>query len=202
MKRENRPSTELIEAASRGEASARSALVADWGPTVLSWCARMGGSGVDAEDVAHDIFLQVLQDLHQLRQPKAFPAWIYRISRREIARHRRRAWLARTLWGQAGSVPGEVEVRSPGEHPDGLVERAEAVRMVQEVMNGLSAAQREVLVLCDLEGRSGPEVAELLGIPEGTVRSRLRLGRAAFERKMRPRLGGRSLHPQVVGRSG
>ncbi len=204
MNRESSPSTAIIEAASRGEARARSQLVATWGPTVLSWCARLGGPGVDAEDAAHDIFLQMLQDLHQLRQPAAFPAWIYRISRREIGRHRRRAWLHRKLLGQAGPVPGEVELTAPGESPEGLVERAEAVRMVQAAMESLSAQQREVLVLCDLEGRSGREVAELLGVPEGTVRSRLRLGRAAFERAVRPRLGGRSLRPQVVasGKSG
>ena len=204
MTRETTPNTAVIEAASRGDAQARSELVAAWGPTVLSWCARLGGPGVDAEDAAHDIFLQLLQDLHQLRQPAAFPAWIYRLSRREIGRHRRRAWLNRTLLGQAGPVPGEVEVSSSGDGPEDLVGRAEAVRMVQDAMEDLSAQQREILVLCDLEGRSGPEVAQLLDLPEGTVRSRLRLGRAAFERRIRPRLGGRVLRPQVVvsGRSG
>ena len=199
---EHSPTTELIEAASRGEPQARSELVANWGPTVLSWCARLGGPGVDAEDAAHDIFLQVLEDLHQLRPPAAFPAWIYRISRREISRHRRRAWLNRSLFGWSSSDGDQPELASPGESPRDLVERAEAVRLVQEVIQGLSAQHREILVLCDLEGRSGTEVARLLGIPEGTVRSRLRLARVAFERKLEPRLGGRALDPRVHVASG
>jgi RNA polymerase sigma-70 factor, ECF subfamily len=196
------PTKMLIEAASRGEPQARSELVATWGPTVLSWCARLGGQGVDAEDAAHDIFLAVLEDLHQLRAPAAFPAWIYRISRREIGRHRRKAWLNRSLFGWAGSGENEPELPCHGESPRDLVERAEAVRMVQEVMQSLSAQHREILVLCDLEGRSGSAVAALLDIPEGTVRSRLRLARVSFERKLKPRLGGRVLDARVHAASG
>jgi RNA polymerase sigma-70 factor (ECF subfamily) len=199
---EHSPTIELIEAASRGEPRARSELVASWGPTVLSWCARLGGPGVDAEDAAHDIFLHVLEDLHQLRAPAAFPAWIYRISRREIGRHRRRAWLNRSLFGWSGTGDDGPELASPDRGPREIVERAEAVRLVQGVMQSLSSQHREILVLCDLEGRSGSEAASLLGIPEGTVRSRLRLARAAFERKLRPRLGGRTLDPRVHTASG
>ena len=182
---EHNPSIELIEAASRGEPQARSALVTSWGPTVLSWCTRLGGPGVDAEDAAHDVFLQVLQDLHQLRAPAAFPAWIYRIARREIGRHRRKAWLARSLFGWADSDERQIELASQDQGPRDLVERAEAVRMVQDVMLSLSAQHREILVLCDLEGRSSTEVAAMLGIPVGTVKSRRRLARERFARAAR-----------------
>ena len=171
------PSSSLIEALRSGDLRAREALVEAWGPQVLRWCRRLGGPDIDHEDAAHDVLLQVLSHLGGLRDPQSLPAWIFIITRREIQRHRRRAWFRlRVPWAPP-------EGPDPGPGPERSLERRRLARQVQQALEALPAAQREVLVLCDLEERTDEEAAGLLGIPLGTVKSRLRRGRRRFERE-------------------
>ncbi|MCB9791687.1 MAG: sigma-70 family RNA polymerase sigma factor [Alphaproteobacteria bacterium] len=162
--------TELttLERFCAGDPLAREALLDAWLPVVLGWCARLGGPRVHAEDAAHDVFVVVLTRLEQLDDLSRFRGWLFGVTRKVLASHRRRAWVRRWLPGAtaepADQGPGP-ETTAMGREMLGLLER-------------LPQGQREVLVLLDLEGRSGAEVSELLGLPEGTVRSRQRLGRA------------------------
>ncbi len=171
------PSAILLDAVRRDDDAARVAFVRTWGPVVLRWCARLGGPGIDPEDIAHDVILRVLGNLGQLRAPEAFPTWLFQITRREVQRHRRRAWFRHWLPGAS------ADAVDPGVDPI----RNDIVRKVQLALDALPAQLREVLVLCDLEERPDPEVALLLGIPAGTVKSRLRRARAAFEAEARRR---------------
>lgn len=171
------PSALLLDAVCRDDDDARVAFVRTWGPVVLRWCARLGGPGVDPEDIAHDVILQVLGNLSKLRAPEAFPTWLFQITRREVQRHRRRAWFRHWLPG------APADAVDPGVDPA----RTDIVRKVQLALDALPAELREVLVLCDLEERPDPEVALLLAIPVGTVKSRLRRARAAFEAEARRR---------------
>lgn len=166
--------TALVEATQRRVPGAAESLVDAWLPEVLSWCARLGGPGVDAEDAAHDVFVVVLTRLHTLRKPASFPSWLFGITRRVLVKHRRRSWL-KSWMGDAEGVASQA--------PDPLDRHADAetMRQVREALETLPAAQREVLVLCDLEERTAIEAAELLGVPLGTVKSRLRHGRQKFK---------------------
>jgi len=165
---------ELVAAAASGDQPALDRLVDECLPAVLGWCARLGGPKVDAEDAAHDVMMVVVTRIDRLTKPESFPYWIFGICRNVLRSHRRRAWIAR--W-----VPGEPpEQRDRGPLADRRVELGETARRVQSVLSELPAAQREVLVLCDLEERSSSEVATLLGIAQGTVKSRLRLARRRF----------------------
>src|SRR6185503_16699218 len=101
-------------------------------------------------------------------------AWAFGITRGVLRNHRRRAWLRRCVHGLVGGLV------DPGPDPARLVEMGERARLVEAVLAALTPAHREVLVLCDLEERGRSEVAGLLGVPEGTVKSRLRLARARF----------------------
>ncbi len=164
----------LVEAAARGEAGARDELVDAWLPVVLGWCSRLGGPKVDPEDAAHDVLIIMLDRLHSLRDASAFSSWLFGITRRVLAKHRRQAWVKR--W-----VPGLLpENADPEATPFHRYRLSETSRRVQQALEQLPPAQREVLVLCDLEERTDLEVSELLGIPLGTVKSRLRLGRRKF----------------------
>lgn len=163
------PDPELIDAARRDPA-ALDRLLSRWLPLVLGWCARLAGPDVDAEDLAHDVCLKVIDRIGRLRDPVAFPAWLYRITRDTVRkqRERRTRWF-RLQWQlpRIGSVQPPDDDRALG-------------KVVLRLLQRLPEEQREVVVLCHVEERSRDEAAKLLGIPVGTVKSRLRLGTARF----------------------
>lgn len=141
-------------------------------PTVLRWCARLGGPHVDAEDAAQDVLELAVRKLPGLRDEQALEAWLFGITRRVLAAHRRRVWWKR--WTGAVSPQRADE----GPDPEHLTARRRRAAQLRHWLERLPPAQREVVVLCGLEERSRAEVALLIGIPEGTVKSRYRLGMA------------------------
>ncbi len=164
----------VIRAARTGEPAAREVLAVHLLYLVLPWVVRLGGPGVDRDEAAHDVLMTVLRRLDDLEGTDRLEAWTFGITRRTVASHRRRAWWRR--WA-ASPVPERVDP-APSPLADAIDQQLSA--RVQAVLEELPAAQREVLVLCDVEERSHTEAAILLGVPEGTVKSRLRLGRARF----------------------
>ncbi len=167
----------LVEAAQRGDERAWESLIRAWLPQVHGWCARLGGPRVDPHDAVQDVFVVLHTRLHALQDPERFASWTFTVTRRVLYRHRSRAWLRRWLPGPLPMI-GDHRQR-----PDRACQRSELARQVQQVLERLPASQREVLVLCDVEGRTSLEAAQLTGIPHGTARSRLRLGRARFRRE-------------------
>ncbi|MFT7519141.1 MAG: RNA polymerase sigma factor (sigma-70 family) [Kiritimatiellia bacterium] len=165
---------ELIIAIRAHDSRAQGLLLDRWVPEVIAWCARLGGTRVDAEDAAQDVFIVVITRLHSLRNPDHFKPWLFGITRRVLAKHRRRVWLQRWV--------GDVPLTTPcsSSNPEEAAEQLRRAAKVHSALGGLPLAQREVLVLCDLEGRSATEAATLLDVPVGTVKSRLRLGRRRF----------------------
>ena len=168
---------DLVEAVRRGDAGARDRLLDLRLPLVLQWCARLGGPRVDAEDAAHDVFVVVLTRMDTVTDLSAFDSWLFGVTRRVLASHRRKAWIRR--W-----APGLMaDTADPGAGPSRRTELSETGRRVQQALDTLPDLHREVLVLCDFEERTDTEVAALLGIPSPTVRSRLRLARDRFRRE-------------------
>ncbi len=178
------PSEALVQAAIDGTDHDVDALARVWLPHVYRWCHRMGGPGFDAEDSAHEVLILMCRKIHGLRDPAVFPSWLFGITRRVIANHRRRAWWKR--W-----MPGEVVADRPAETggPEQSYEARRAHERVWKALENLSDRHREVLVLCDLEERSGSEAAALLGVPLGTVKSRLRTARQSFKKAVESELG-------------
>ncbi len=169
------PSTETVTAAISGVPGALDRVMDDSLPVVLGWCKRLLGPRGDPEDAAHDVLVVVLDHLGELNDPVAFPGWLFQVTRRVLATHRRRAWVRR--W-----IPGaSTETTDLGPSPERRYLRDETARSVQELLDQLPEAQRITLILHDLEDRSDSEVADILGVPKGTVKSRLRLGRARLK---------------------
>ena len=163
----------LVEAARSGEMDAWSPIMTQWLPTVLGWCVRLGGPTVDAEDAAQDVFIVAMDRIHSLREPDRFGSWMVGITRRVLSKHRRRGWVKR--WVPGLEIP-MTDTTGRGRWP----ELSETAQVVQASLESLSGKQREVLVLCDLEGHTQQEVADLLDVPLGTVKSRLLRARDRF----------------------
>lgn len=138
-------------------------------PTIVRWCGRLDGPGVDAEDAAQDVLEVAVQRYSTLRRVEALDAWLFGITRRVLARHRRRVWWKRWV----GAVPEDRSTDGP--LPDHLIERHQRAAQLRRWLEHLPRAQREVVVLCALEERSRADAARILDVPEGTVKSRYRL---------------------------
>ena len=184
--------TQLVIDAQAEKPGALGRLFDRWLPVVLGWCKRLGSGRLNAEDAAHDVFEIVLQRLHSLREPHAFSSWLYGITRRVLASHRRKAWFRKWLPG------AEPEGIAPGPSPLRQTEQSEIAVRVHSALAQLSADHREVLVLCDLEERADSEVAAMLGVPKGTVKSRLRRARTHL-RTLVPDLAAAPIHRAETG---
>jgi len=141
---------------------------------VLGWCIRLGGPHIDAEDAAQEVFEVALKRYDGFRGDSAVSTWLYGITRRVLANKRRRAAFRRFF-----GMDQIAEPVSPLRTDDEVI-RLRRRRAVQHALERLRDDHREVIVLCDLEGRTAPEVAAMLGIPVGTVYSRVHAARRAL----------------------
>lgn len=140
-------------------------------PLVIRWCVRLGGGRIDAEAAAGDVMLVLVRRWADRDPERPVEPWAWGVTCNIVARHRRQAWWRR--W-----IPGITGPEAAGGGREN--ESREASRLVHRVLDELSDDHRAILVLMDLEERAASEAALLLGVPEGTARSRLRAARQAF----------------------
>ncbi|HEY7070536.1 MAG TPA: sigma-70 family RNA polymerase sigma factor [Acidimicrobiales bacterium] len=155
-------------------------LVRRHGPAVLAVCRRITRDRADADDAFQATFLALARKADRLRQRSAVGGWLFgaavRAARKALARSCRR----RGRETPVGELP-DVPDQSPG-GPD-----LETVRAVLEEVAGLSPAYRAAVVLCELEGRTRADAARELGVPEGTLSSRLAAARKVLAARFRDR---------------
>jgi len=178
---------ELVARCRGGDPVAFARLVALHEGMVFNLAARLLGDGEEARDVAQEVFLQVYRRLGRFEGRSSLKTWIYRI----VVNHchnRRRFWQRRGRDKQevlderfAASDEGRGGwAVSPYE----ATRRRERADRVQSALLALSFEQRSVLVLREVEGLSCEEVAATLGIPDGTVKSRLSRAREALRARL------------------
>lgn len=146
----------------------------DHAGAVLGWVIRLGGARLDADDVAHQVFEVALHRLPSFRGDSSVKTWLYGITRRVVANARRKA----AFWSFVGL--DTLFARDPGPSPEATSGIALQRRRVQSALEVLPLHHREVVVLMEIEERPAPEVAEMLGIPVGTVYSRAHHAKRAF----------------------
>jgi RNA polymerase sigma-70 factor (ECF subfamily) len=135
---------------------------------VLELCLHVAGRRSDAEDGLQETFLAVYRALPAFRGESGLATWVFRIALRAALQLRAR---------RRDHAEVDSETPSPGDGEVALLVREEA-RRVQSALGELSAEHRSVLALFALEGLRHAAIAEILGIPEGTVWSRLHVARA------------------------
>jgi len=175
----SRPMPHLVDppdvaAALGGDPDAVDAVVETWMPAVFRWCARLGGGRIDSEEAAQEVLLTFVRRRHRITNPDRLGAWFFGTCRRVVANRRRLAWWRR--WSTGEGVDDHV---AP-DRTDAALERKQLADQVHRVLDRLPEHHRSVLVLCHLEERTTAEASALLGVPEGTVKSRLHHARARF----------------------
>ncbi len=140
---------------------------------------RLGAGADELEDLLQQVYLAVFSSIGRFRQEAGFSTWLYAICLRVLRRHRRS--MARWLRLRRNRIA--LEPDSGQEGPEKRLEGMEIARRVRQTLQKLSQKHREVLVLCQMEGLSGEQVAKILDVPVGTVWTRLHHARKAFRRR-------------------
>jgi len=171
--------SELVRNAKEGDDEAFGMLVEQYQDRIYGYVFRMLHDSDEAEDVAQEVFIRAYQNLAGFREAASFPTWLYRIATNlaiDAARARKsRRTNSFSLDEPVETDEGEMQRQLPADMPGpvDLVESSELQRTVAEAIAQLSAKLRTVITLYDIEGLSYKEIAEVLGCPVGTVKSRL-----------------------------
>jgi RNA polymerase sigma-70 factor (ECF subfamily) len=161
----------LIEATLAGDSAAFGQLVGRYQDRLYNALVRVLGSAEDARDLVQDAFVQAYLKLSSFRGTSAFYTWLYRIAFNLAMSHARKQRPAASLDRMKDSFGGEPVDGQPG--PDSRMTQCEQVALVHAALAELSVEYRQILVLRELEGCRYDEIAEILELPAGTVRSRL-----------------------------
>ena len=143
--------------------------------------ARLGVRGAAVEDLTQEVFLVVHRKLHEFEGRSSLRTWIFQIVRRVVRDHRRTC-RRKEPHALSGEAPPDLEALpdDPRSGPHDSAAKAEAVRLLYDLLDKLDDDKREVFVLAELEQMPAPEIAEALALGVNTVYSRLRLAREAF----------------------
>ena len=143
----------------------------------LAWTAntlrRLGVAAPDLQDAAQKVFTEVWRQRATFDRGRPVKPWLFGFAYRVVGDYQRGAWRRRAVFE-------EVDAASDGESAEDAIDAVRNRRLVLAALGALDLDRRAVFVMSDIDGASAPEVAAALGIPLGTVYSRLRLAREDF----------------------
>ena len=172
---------DLLLALRGGHADSLGVLVARWEGPLFRFVSRLVDRPDDARDVCQETFLRILHKADAFRDGARFSTWMYQIALnlcRDQTRRKRR-------WGRLMVATAASEVDAPRDHaapetvatnPAAAYEHTERRSAVRRALSDLPREQREVLLLKEYEGLKFREIADVLGVPESTVKSRMYAG--------------------------
>ena len=180
----------IIERCKRGEQAAFDILIRAYEKRVYNLAYRLSGGYDDANDISVDAFIRVYQAIRLFRGEANFSTWLYRIvtniylDRRKRARNKQHLSLEEYIELEENTVARQIE--SPDPTPDRIAEANERNDTLQTAINTLPDYQRAMIVLYHTEGKSYEEIAAIMALPLGTVKSRLNRARLVLREKLQP----------------
>jgi RNA polymerase sigma-70 factor (ECF subfamily) len=179
-----------VERCRRGDGGAWAELVRSHHRRVYGMCYRFTGSPHDAEDLTQEVFLKLYGNLGSFNSSKgSFPTWVATVTRNLLVDHFRRSRMERSTdsldagWNEAEEPQtGADRLRDARRTQHDHVMARELETMVQAALARVSPELREAVILRDLEDMDYKEIAAVLRVPEGTVKSRISRGRAELAR--------------------
>lgn len=189
------PDEQLVRRFQGGDRAAFSDIVTRYQDRVYTLSLRWMGEREVAEEVAQDVFVALYRSLDRFRGESRLSTWIFRVTvnhckNRRLYRRRRKMDLHEPLEGTRPEDEGPVrQIPSEGPGTDRIVHVSEAERILHEALERLDESHRAILVLRDVEDLSYEEIADILELPRGTVKSRLHRARAELARVLARTLG-------------
>jgi RNA polymerase sigma-70 factor (ECF subfamily) len=187
---DNQAVNALVRRCVAGDAVAWQEIVQQYSRRVYNICYRFSGSADDAADLTQEVFIKIYRTLGSFDGSKAaFMTWVTTVTRNLLVDHFRKGKYDRVT-DSLDATPGnredgltigeQIEDQSVG--PEQLVQSREAQKMVHEALQKLSPELREAVILRDLQDMDYKEIAQVLRVPEGTVKSRINRGRTELAR--------------------
>ena len=176
----------LVRRCAAGDAEAWRELVAGQHRRIYAICYRFTGSATDAEDLTQEVFLKLYRNLRSFDCERgSFPTWIATMTRNLLVDHYRRTRLERASQSLDACCAGEDEggmtladqLADPRASQEAHASGAELRVKIQQALTQLSPELREAVILRDLNDMDYKEIAEVLHVPQGTVKSRISRGR-------------------------
>ena len=177
----------LVSRCLDGDEAAWEELVRQHTRQVYGLCFRFTNSAQEAQDLTQDVFLRVFKTIKSFRSAEgSFHTWLARVTRNLLIDHYRRTRQERVTDSIEEQLPMLQEKGgSAAARPDQALAGLEASEILQATLQKLSPDLREAVILRDLQEMEYREIAEVLDIPEGTVKSRINRGRAELARLLR-----------------
>ncbi len=179
----------LISDALEGRSEAFGELVIRYQDRLYNAVLRVTDNPDDALDVVQDAFVNAYQSLKSFKGDAEFYTWLYRIAFNTAVSLKRKKRALVSLDAGRDSENGsgvEPEDHCEDTRPGVALQRSEEEALLQAALNRVSAEHRIVLVLKDIEGMKYEEIAEVLGVPIGTIRSRLHRARLELREVLSP----------------
>jgi RNA polymerase sigma-70 factor (ECF subfamily) len=177
---------QLVERCLAGDDAAWEDLVKVHTRRVYAICYRFTGSDHEAQDLTQEVFLRVFRSVKSFRAGEgSFVVWLTRLTRNLLIDHYRRTRIDRQSESLEDQLPVLEEKTAMSARTDGLLAGREASELLNAALLKLSPELRETVILRDLEELEYREIAKILNVPEGTVKSRLNRGRAELARVLR-----------------
>ena len=178
---------EIIERVLGGDNNAFGLLVEKYQTKVYNLALRMSGNEDDAFDLSQEAFLRAWRSLSSFQFESAFSTWLFRLSSNIcldfLRAQKRRASVSLTLTNEEDEEI-QLDVPDPGKTPEEAALAAEDRALLEAALNSLPADQRQIITLRAIDDLSYTEIAEILQIQEGTVKSRLSRARTALRNKL------------------
>jgi RNA polymerase sigma-70 factor (ECF subfamily) len=172
-----------------GDSGAWAELVRTHHKRVYGLCYRFTGNAADAEDLTQDVFLKIYSNLASFDTARgSLQVWIATMTRNLLVDNFRRTRNQRITgsldegWDETDELRPADRLMASGPSPHESAAQKELARMVQGALSRVSVELREAVILRDLQDMDYKEIAQVLGIPEGTVKSRISRGRAELAR--------------------
>ncbi len=181
--------SQIVRRCMDGDSGAWAELVRMHHRRVYGLCYRFTGNSTDAEDLTQDVFLKIYSNLASFDTARgSLQVWITTMTRNLLVDNFRRTKNLRATgsldegWDENDELRPSDRLASNAPSPHEAAAKKELAKMVQAALSKVSAELREALILRDLQDMDYKEIAQVLGIPEGTVKSRISRGRAELAR--------------------
>jgi RNA polymerase sigma-70 factor, ECF subfamily len=180
----------LLRGLRAGIETAYEELIDRYQQPVFGMVYRLLGNQTDSSDVVQEVFVKVFRGVGSFREKSSLRTWIYRIAVNEAHNHRR--WFSRHTRWEVAMADEEQENRlfdstaDPGPSPFERAASNETRLHIEEALDRINPVFRTAVVLRDIEDLSYEEIAEILQISMGTVKSRILRGREALRRELNP----------------